>query len=111
MTGNWDGLSENQKLCVKKEDRDKIKSECLVSEDRKEYGSGNGGASSREDTQYIRQNDTVGCLRSLHLSVLKCWIDLKYDVATTYENWVNGRAGRDEGNFTREKWIITGKER
>lgn len=71
---------------MKKEDRDKIKSECLVSGDRKKYGSGNGGPSSKEDTRYMRQTDTVGCLRSLHLTVLKCCTDLKYDVAMTYEN-------------------------
>lgn len=50
MTDHWDGHSENQKLCEKNEDRDKIKSECLVSGDRKKYGSGNGGTSSRGDT-------------------------------------------------------------
>jgi len=72
----------------------------LSQETAEEYGCGNGGARSREDTYYIRQTDTVGCLRSLHLTVLKCWTDLKYDVATTYENWVNARAGREEGDFT-----------
>lgn len=50
MTDDWDGRSEHRKLCVKKEDRDKIKSECLLSGDSKKYGSGDGGASSREDT-------------------------------------------------------------
>jgi len=49
------GLSEQGRLSVRKEDRDKIKSNGLVSGDRRESGSGNDGAGSEGATQRSMQ--------------------------------------------------------
>lgn len=46
------GLSEQGRLSVRKEDQDKLRSEGLVSGDRRESGSGNDGAGSEGDTQH-----------------------------------------------------------
>lgn len=85
MTDDWHGLSENQKLCVKKETGTIIKSECLVSGDRKKYGFGNGGGQFKRRHMVYQTNRC--CQMSKELAPYSVEILDWFEVWCGYDLW------------------------